>query len=143
MARIVAIEMKRVQIKAEYNQLFEMKPVKKSGNAPWVRVASSAQSWWEDPTFPICAFPPRLRAGSDAYPGRANYSVDFNGLLFAQPSIKWNDDLGLLSNSSHCTSSAICPDCVGSSARLLDEPAQSGQIALLAPTIAETVNRFN
>src|SRR5215470_7989870 len=86
MARIVAIEMKRVQIKAEYNQLFEMKPVKKSGNAPWVRVASSAQSWWEDPTFPICAFPPRLRAGSDAYPGRANYSVDFNGLLFAQPS---------------------------------------------------------
>src|SRR5262249_22270159 len=35
---------KSVQIKAEYNQPFEMKPVKKSGNAPWVRVASSVDS---------------------------------------------------------------------------------------------------
>ena len=49
-----AIYLRSLQIKAEYNQPFEMKPVKKSGNAPSVR---------------------------------ANYRFDFNGLLFAQPSI--------------------------------------------------------
>ena len=33
--------------------------------------------------------------------------------------------------------------CAGSSAPLLNEPAQSGQIALLELTIAEVINRFN
>jgi hypothetical protein len=37
--------LKCVQIEAEYNRPLEMKPVKKSGNAPWVRIASSVQAW--------------------------------------------------------------------------------------------------
>src|SRR5262249_20830539 len=37
-----------------------------------VRVASSAQSWWGGVYRKRWVFPPRLRAGSDAYPGRVS-----------------------------------------------------------------------
>jgi len=75
-----------VQIKAEYNQPFEMKPVKKSGNAPWARIASGAQPRRVAPLLfnAHLATPARRKR---CVPGFASYSADCNGLLFAQPSV--------------------------------------------------------
>jgi hypothetical protein len=66
------------KLKAEYNQPLEMKPVKKSGKRPGY-ASLPARSLGESPHCFSIRILPRLRAGSDAYPGLRHTAPIANG----------------------------------------------------------------